>query len=308
MTGVYLELVEEDKLPIRLIGSELCFPGLAAVERFCDRDGEYQRKYNVYRLTGEDGRQYVLKKSDFQEIAVQERFLQDSGFPVPPYYGHVQAEDGLWMLTGYIEGRDLRCFSRELATASAESLCEIQNAYWDCGEIDGRFQRYWERVNRRAQCLEREPELKAAYHIFLARQREMPLTLSSGDFLPLNGIFSEGRVYILDWGFGGALPYALDIARLIAHGVQRPGPGTFPFRMEEEHGRAFVRLMYEGLTHKPPWERYVQDIRLAALNEYIEFLEEDLTGPDTDRRELEESFYYRRARQAAKEVLQNAKQ
>lgn len=306
MTGMYFEPAEAR--PLWLAALKLAnAPGPAVAERFCDSDGEYQRKYDVYRLTAGDGRRYVIKRSSPQEIAVHERFLKNSGLPVPPYYGAAEAEGRLWMLTGYIEGPDLRYFTAETARACGESLSRIQNAWWGKKAGDGRFDRYWKRVGRRAGCLQGEPELRAAYQLFLARQREMPLTLSSGDFLPLNGVLSGGRVYVIDWGFGGMLPYALDIARLIAHGVEKPGPGTFPFRMEAGAREAFVEEMYARLRQKPDWERYLQDIRLAALNEYVEFIEDELNAPPADRDGLKNDFYYLRATAAAKEVLRHAK-
>ena len=283
-------------------GELLRYGGSPAVERFCDDDGDYKRKYNVYKLTV-DGKPFVLKKSDEKEIAIYRDFLQGQGFAVPEYLGSLECGDDTWLLMEYIDGPDLRRFDREMALACAETLSQIHNAYWNSSVDDGRFRRYWERVSRRAECLADYPETAKAYRLFLARQRECPRTFCSGDFLQCNGIWHDGRVYIIDWGFGGVMPYALDVARLIAHGSEKPEPYAFPFYMDAELRSAFVHAYYERLERKPEWERYIRDIKLAALNEYVEFLEVLINDPETSREEVEADFYYRRAGETAESIL-----
>lgn len=272
------------------------------VERFCDDDGDYKRKYNVYKLTAE-GKPLVLKKSNSREIAIYRDFLQGKGFAVPAYFGSVEREGVTWLLMEYVEGPDLRRFDREMALACAETLAQVQNAYWNSPVEDGRFQRYWERINRRTECLKEYPELAAAYELFLARQKDCPRTLCSGDFLQCNGILREGRVYMIDWGFGGIMPYALDAARLIAHGSEKVEPYAFPFYMDGELRKTFLHAHYERLAQKPDWEQYLTDIKLAALNEYVEFLEVEINDPSASREEIESGFYYRRAIETAKAIL-----
>ena len=112
----------------------------------------------------------------------------------------------------YIGGPDLRRFDHETALACAKTLSQIQNAYWGSPIDDGRFRRYQERINRRAAFLQDYPELTKAYQLFLARQEACPRTLCSGDFPQCNGILRDGRVYIIDWAFGGimGIPGAMD--------------------------------------------------------------------------------------------------
>ena len=108
---------------------------------------------------------------------------------------------------------------------------------------------------------------------------------------------------MIDWAFGGILPYALDIARLIAHGSEKPAPNAFPFYMDADLRSAFVRAHYERLEQKPDWEQYLRDIQLAALNEYVEFLEVLINDPEATREEIETDFYYRRAMETAQALL-----
>ncbi|MBD5160463.1 MAG: aminoglycoside phosphotransferase family protein [Oscillibacter sp.] len=292
-----------DSLPAaRLAENLLGYDGPLEIERFCDNDGNYKRKYNVYKITAGE-KSFVLKKSDSREIAIYRDFLQGRGFAVPEYLGGVEHEGTLWLLMEHINGPDLRRFDREMALASAETLAQIQNVYWDSQIDASRFQRYRERINRRARRLENYPEIAKAYQLFLARQESCPRTLCSGDFLQCNGIFHGGRAYMIDWSFGGIMPYALDIARLIAHGAEKPEPCAFPFYMDADLRSAFVRAHHERLEHKPDWDRYIQDIKLAALNEYAEFLEALINDPEITVEEIKENFYYRRAAETANAIL-----
>lgn len=296
---MYLEPTPIEDLPAAEL---LNLDGPVSAERFCDDDGDYKRKYNVYKLSA-NGKTFVLKKSDSREVTLYRDFLQNRGFAVPEYYGYVEHGDALWLLMEHIGGPDLRRFDREMALASAKTLSQVQSAYWNTPIDDGRFQRYRERINRRARCLLDYPELAEAYRLFLARQEDCPRTLCSGDFLPCNGILRNGRVYMIDWAFGGVMPYALDVARLIAHGSEKPEPNAFPFYMDGDLRSAFVRAHYERLERKPDWEQYIRDIKLAALNEYVEFLEALINDPETSREEIEGDFYYRRAVEAAKAII-----
>ena len=297
--GVYLEKADDSNLPIAWLNEMISESGTPmGVERFCDSTGEYQRKYNVYKISAEE-KAYVLKCSDKPETVLYRDFLRGKGFAVPQYYGDTEYDGHVWLLIEYIDGPDLRRFDQEMAEVSADTLAQIQNFYWGCEVEDGRFQRYWERIHRRAKCLKKEPEIAAAYNRFLERQKSCPRTLCNGDFLQFNGILNESRVYMIDWGFGGIMPYALDIARLIAHGSEKQEAGGFPFYMDDDLRKVFVQAQYERLRQKPDWERYIMDIKLAALNEYVEFLEEDLNDPEVSREEIESGIYYKRARKLA---------
>lgn len=315
MRGLYLEQVTDRGIPFeQLVGDilqnkEACGEvgmDTISVERFCD-DGEGEiNRYNVYRVQT-DGKFYVLKRSDEDEIGIYEHFLKGQGFQVPFYLGNAQWQGKKWILMEYVEGPDLRDFTLEMADACAESLAVIANRFWqeDAAEFeakkqDARFERYWKRINKRAECLRGEPLLREAYERFLERQLNCPRTLSNGDFLQFNVIYRDGKVTLVDWAFGGIMPYSLDIARMIAHGTENRA--TFPFYMTGEHKERFVERVYELLEHKPAYERYLEDIRLAVLNEYIEFIESDLNEPSGERDRIF-AYYYHHALELAEEIL-----
>ncbi|MDE7221575.1 MAG: aminoglycoside phosphotransferase family protein, partial [Oscillospiraceae bacterium] len=220
-------------------------------------------------------------------------------FHTPQFYGSAFYDHRHWILIEHIPGPDLRDFTDTLAYAAANSITEIMNAYWQSDVPDGRFELYWERINKRARCLTEEPVLRRAYDRFLERQQSCPRTLCSGDFLQFNAIDNGGKVYIIDWAFAGIMPYSLDIARMIAHGTG--DRRTFPFYMTDRHKSLYVRRVYDLLVQKPDREQYLQDVRLSVLNEYIEFIEWDLNHPGEERDQVFD-YYYTQAQALAAEI------
>lgn len=323
MRGLYTEKVVSGKIPFGQLMGEILYcdnrdiipedmtregitPGDISAEQFCD-DGEGEvNRYNVYKITAGD-KYYVLKKSDEAEIRIYEHFLNGQGLPAPAYFGSTKWNGEQWILIEYVEGTDLRDYTPDMAIACAESISRIANRYWQEDEAefarkkqDDRFERYWKRINKRAECLKEEPLLREAYDCFLRRQLTCPRTLSNGDFLQFNAIFWDKKVTLVDWAFGGIMPYSLDIARMIAHGTENRR--TFPFYMTEAHKGLFVRRTYELLERRPSYERYLADIRLAVLNEYIEFIESDLPGSSQARDEVFD-YYSSGALKLAEEIL-----
>lgn len=310
------------------------------VEQFCD-DGEGELvQYNVYKITADIctqgiSKEFVLKKSDDAEIHVYADLLDGHSFSVPEYYGCEEWNGHKWILIEFMEGCDLRDFTEDMAHACAESIAGIMNTYWqevsgkddiqnfergqkedliseqnnvneknrldETKKTDDRFERYWKRIHKRAKCLENEPLLKVAYQIFIQRQLHCPRTLGNGDFLQYNGIYKDGKVYLIDWAFGGIMPYTVDIARLIAHGTE--DKVTFPFYMNDDLRSIYVREVYDKLVKKPDWNQYLFDIKLALLNEYIEFVEVCIEEADYVK---EEDYYYVQACKLAKDIINDS--
>ncbi|MCD7775778.1 MAG: aminoglycoside phosphotransferase family protein [Firmicutes bacterium] len=269
-------------------------------ERFCDKEYDYDRKYDVYKITCGNGA-FVLKKTDENEVSVYRR-LNGRGLNVPLYYGCRECSDGVWILIEYIEGDDLRIFDEASAYAAAVSLVGVMNEFAGLEDDCERFSRYMKRIKKRSLCLRGEDMLVSAYDIFLNRQLTIKRTMQNGDLLQFNAIKRSGKVYIIDWGFGGFMPYSLDIARMTAHGIETPDVG-FPFLMNERDRRAFIDEVYRGLAEKPSRDEYERDVLLSTLNEYVEFAEPYLENPGEERGELFE-LYYEYAVRTAREILQ----
>lgn len=254
------------------------------IKCFHDNSQEIERIYSVYYISYDD-KQYVLKKTSKEEIDLYTKYLNKNQFKVPKYYGSLQVKNDYWMLIDYISGNDGKNFTKEIAVRLSKNLAEILNKYWIEEGINGtkntkRFERYWKRINVRKKCLYNYPKLAEAYEIFLKRQRTCPISLCNGDLMQVNMICNEEDVYIIDWAFGGFMPYALEVARVISHGAD----SGFAYYMTDAFREIFVKGVYETLKNTNlSFEEFCFDVKLACLNEHIEFLEYNFNNPDEPR-------------------------
>ncbi len=313
MKGIYTENINEadeiNKLSSILEVMKPDLAGQICFKRFHDNGEGVDRAYNVYKVIS-DEKAYILKKSDDYEIEVYEKFLTDKNLPVPKLEGWASFDNTKWILIEYIPGDDLRIFDKHMAYGCAESLSRIFNMYWqeDCFEenkLDNRFERYWKRINKRAECLKNESKLASAYGVFMDRQLVCPRTLCNGDFLQCNAIKSNHSIVLIDWAFAGIMPYSLDAARLIAHGSEKFFP--FPFYMTDEYRKIFVKTLYDKLEHKPDYKQFIWDIILSCLNECIEFIERELNDESIERDEFF-NYYYKNANTLADIILKGKEQ
>lgn len=261
---------------------------------FDDSVYDKEKGYNTYKLTSPKGA-FVLKKYAYPEDLEDElkQYSRLLGMPAPKLLG---ASEGM-ILMEHVPGDDLKLPTDDGIRAFAKSLTMIMNAYpMGRGYAGERYARYMKRLEKRAGCLENEPKLKAGFALFCERQKDIPLSLSNADLLPINVLYDGEKATVIDWEFGGFLPYALDIARFIAH--SRENGEVTGFRMTEAQKRLFVDLVYGGLENKPSREAYDRDIRLALLNEYVEILEYYLGDPTAERGAVYNDYYPRANRLA----------
>lgn len=291
MTGHYLEKITCPEF--YAVAKSLCLQDVRLIEQVCYRYGEEDdevRKFDTYYVSTTE-RQYVMKLVDDLELFNYKTYIRNSGLPVPDLINFLEG-DSKWILIEKIDGSDLTEMTDALTETAALSLSKIQNAFWQNDRDTARFHVYWKRILKRAQYVAEDELLRTAYQLFLDRQLTCPRTLSMGDCLQENGISYKGTVYFVDWGFGGIMPYSLDIARLIAHGSEERKP--FPYYMTQMQKERFIDLIYEKLDRKPARDVYLRDIKLAVLNEYIEFMEAD---EDVD------GWYSCHARTLAQEIV-----
>ena len=65
--------------------------------------------------------------------------------------------------------------------------------------------------------------------------------------------------------------------------------------MSENQKELVWEKVFEKLIRRPDHSQYIYDIKLAILNEYVEFVEAD---------EDEDGWYYKHALQLSKEILE----
>lgn len=287
------EINEVSSKVMDIVNSNVGADNRRTVTRICERYGQKKediRKYDVYKIkTDEEER--ILKKTSEREVKNYEMYLHGKNFNVPQYYGSYNDGKDIWIVIENIEGNDLRDMTGDLVNEAAESISEIQNAFWNYPEEE-RYQAYLDRIERRFSFIKGYHIIGEAYDLFLKRQKTCPRTMSNGDLLQFNIVDHKGKVVIIDWGFGGIMPYSLDIARFIAHATE--DRATFPFYMNEDQKKSFIDGVYERLIEKPDYQQYIRDIKLALLNEYVEFIEAD---------EDEDNWYLKHAEELSKELL-----
>ncbi|ERI95398.1 hypothetical protein HMPREF1982_00263 [Clostridiales bacterium oral taxon 876 str. F0540] len=313
MKGVFTEIVTETNKVnmLKTVLGEIkpILSGQIHIERFHDNGEGVDRTYNVYKITV-DEQTYILKKSDDYEVEVYEKLLVGKNLPVPNFEGWTCFNNTKWILIEYITGTDLRMFKKDMAYRCADSLSRIFNMYWqeNCFEenkLDNRFERYWKRINKRAECLKNESKLSSAYRVFLDRQLVCPRTLCNGDFLQCNAIDNNNHIILIDWAFAGIMPYSLDVARLISHGSEKFFP--FPFYMTDEYREIFLKGVYDKLLYKPDYKQFIWDVILSCLNECIEFIERELNDKSIERDEGF-TYYYKNAETLADIILNGKEQ
>lgn len=282
--------------------------GEISIQCFHDNiDKVVERIYTVYKVTVNQEK-FVLKRTDKYENIIYDKFLQENHLPVPKMVGHGYINKEYWILLQYIEGNDLKKFNEDMAIKSADALSRTFNMYWieknfDENILDNRFQRYYKRIMKRSNSLKEHSKLGRAYEIFLKRQLTCPRTLCNGDFMQVNGINSEDGVIIVDWAFGGIMPYSLDAARLITHGSEEDNP----LYMTDELRKLFLERLYEKLNKTQlTYEQYLWDIKLSMLNECIEFIEYNLNNPNAEKDESYD-YYVSTANKLADEILREEK-
>lgn len=296
--GIYLEKTE-DVGALKPVLEKLV--GISEFEayRFCDDFADVHKRYDVFKIVYPGGAAILKLYDEAPEAYECEKEIYQTfpeGTPVPRVIGFSEG----FMLSEFIPGDDLKEVTDETAAAVGRSVAEIMNAFplnkeYDRTEAD----KLLVRRKERAEFLQNEPLLKEAYAVYLARLKNMPLTMENGDFLPINCIYNGDRVYIIDWEFGGFLPYAIDIARFMAHAGESD---EYTYRMTDRQKQVFMDTIYENLHVKPDRSTFDRDIQMVLMDEMVIILKRYLTDP-TVPREAEFNLYYSRACDIAKKLL-----
>lgn len=254
--------MEKIKNILKLLGQPV---NLLGAEPFrAEEDG---RAYAVWKLETDRG-PMVLKKTTPQERAVYEVFFREGG-PVPAVYAFGEYENEIWMLMEFGPGQTMSRCTRDRLVLTLDALCENQARWWgDTAHADiGRgFRESWP---NRCKRLPYMLDLADAYQAYLDEFALVPRTLCNDDLLPFNVLADENRAVILDWEYGGILPYPCALARLLAFGEE---DGDM-FRMTEEDRSFALTYYYEKLIKPRGISRaeYDKTMDLFFLKEYSEW-------------------------------------
>lgn len=228
--------------------------------------------YEVWSVeTGSD--QYVLKKAKAYELEVYRTFFAEPTAGAPTFLGAVSHEGVDYFLMSYADGEDLCRCTRPALINALDALIALQNKYWNDQGLISRaytFEVSLERRVKRGQYLG-DALLEAAYERFLDTYQRVPRTLCHDDLLPFNVLAGENSATLIDWEYGGILPYLSSLARFIAHGEEDE---EALFYMTDEDKQFAVDYYYEGLVKQQgiSYETYRRDLDDFLLYEYCEWI------------------------------------
>ena len=225
--------------------------------------------YTVWKLEFADSVK-VLKKTTRQERAVYETFLL--GFDAAPRcFGFYETGDDVYMLMEFVPGQTLSRCTRENLRLALDGLMELQRAWWqeeDQAGVGLSFDRCYE---SRQKWLPYMADLQPAFEAYLEAFRTVPRTLCNDDLLPFNVLADGQRAVILDWEYGGILPYPCALARLIAYGEEREDALFYMTDADKEFALAYY---YDHFIREKGIDlaRYRRTMDLFLLKEYAEWV------------------------------------
>ena len=299
MIGNFLQKIENKELKEIFNNITKDKYKIESIDRICLRYDEATeedsgvREYDVYLIITEEEK-FILKKASIYEYVNYERYLFSNNFSTPKYFGKMGKNDEFWIVIEYIDGHELSDINEINAVKTADAISQIANEFFQYKESfteEVRMNSYLERIEKRYNYAKSLEFIGEAYKLFLDRQKEVPRTLCNGDLLPMNIMEEKGNIKIIDWGFGGIMPYSLDVARFIAHSIKVDG---WTFKSTPENNQVFIDRYFENLQGKINRETFERDIKLAILNEYVEFMEAD---------EDESNWYRDNALKLSKQIL-----
>ena len=186
------------------------------------RSEEDDAPYKVWRIDL-DSRSLVLKKTTVEEKNVYETFFPGGGGAVPGIYGFLERERELYLLMEYVPGDTMSRCDRHRLTRTLDALMDLQRRFWGETTHEGVGYDFAASYPNRRKRLPFLADLQMAYEAYLAEFARVPRTLCNDDLLPFNVIVGQQRAVIVDWEFGGILPYPCALARLLAFGEEEEG-------------------------------------------------------------------------------------
>lgn len=243
-------------------------PGMQFLSAEPFRAEEDGREYAVWKLrTDRSG--LVLKKTTRKEREVYETFFREGG-PAPEVHAFGEIDGDIWMLMEFVSGGTMSRCSRDRLVLTLDALIESQKKWWGDSAHDDVGYGFRESWPNRCKRLSYLGDLSPAYQAYLDAFETLPRTLCNDDLLPFNVLADENRAVILDWEYGGILPWPCAIARFLAFGE----PEGDMFRMSGEDRQFALDYYYDRLIREKGYSRdeYDRIMELFFLKEYSEWV------------------------------------
>ena len=262
---------------------------------------ENDELYQVWRIDSGDT-SYILKEAGAQEAETYQSILAElNESSVPTLYQTVDADGKIYLLMEYIDGDNLCHCNRPKLAAALDALISLQQKTWDSralAEYGYSYEKSLSDRQTRGKYLN-DPLLEEVYEAFLAVYQTVPRALCHDDLLPFNVIASEHRAVLIDWEYGGILPYPTSFARLIAHGEDKEN--AFFYMTQADRNFAidyyYDRLLKEKGISYTDWRN---TLAYFLLYEYCEWVFVGNKYGDTDGEYYQK--YLPMARQQAEQI------
>ena len=291
------------KMTISKLKKILCSLGVEiknkAVSFVAFKNQEDGEDYAVWRVNIESV-SYVLKEAKPKEVETYLTFFRESIAAVPTLYRWGEVEGVWYILMEYIAGETVLGLNRHTLTLALDALIDLQKRFWGKEEPEGcplPFQATWESRVKRGEYLG-DAIPKEAYSVFLKAYGTLQRTLCHDDLLPFNVMVTAERAVLVDWEFGGILPYLTSIARLLAHGED--SENAFFFLKNEDKDFA-IEYYYDHLVKDMgiAYNTYRKDLDCFFFYELCEWV---MLGQKYGNTESER---YKRYLALAKEMAKN---
>lgn len=239
---------------------------VASAEPFrAEEDG---RPYAVWKLQTDRG-PLVLKKTGAMERAVYETFFREGG-PAPKVLAFGTYDGEIYLLMEFAPGTSMSRCTRKRLVRTLDALIGSQETWWGNEAQAGIGYGFAQSWPNRCKRLAYMGDLAPAYQAYLDAFARVPRTLCNDDLLPFNVLADEDRAVILDWEYGGILPWPCALARLLAFGEE----DSELFQMSDGDRQFALDYYYEALIRGKGISRaeFDRTMDLFFLKEYSEWV------------------------------------
>lgn len=243
---------------------------------------------------------YVLKRAKGLEEEVYRSFFPTKKPYAPALIGTAAYQDDTYLLLEYCPGEDLRRCDRERLTLALNALGAMQDEFWQREELYDvacTFEKSIKAIEDRGHWLGSE-RLDTVYEKFIQVYRQTPRSLCHDDLLPFNVLVGE-RAVLIDWEYGGVLPYPGPLARLIAHAREDENAFFYMARADRDYAiDYYYRICVE--KHGISYEEFRRTLDWFLFYEACEWI---MLGNRYDQRGDERYAYSLRQAEALADKL-----
>ena len=246
-------------------------------------------EYAVWHIRAGES-EYVLKRAKGFEVEVYRCFFGEKRPYAPEFFGDCEYGGEKYFISEYCPGETLSRCTREKLIKALDALIAMQDEFWqreDLYDAAVTLEKALRAIADRGNWLG-SPKLERVYADFVDIYKRQPRTLGHEDLLPFNLLIGEDRAVLIDWEYGGMLPYPGSLARLIAHGRE---DGSYLFFMTQADRAFAIDYYYDNLVkkHGISFEEYRRTLDYFIFYEYTEWI---MLGNRYDARDDERFGYY----------------